>query len=63
MQKKAANTSLPLIIAERQRGFKQGDLGLTELGIKLQAPPEPLGTYVEAVQRANLTIAQTIPRY
>jgi enamine deaminase RidA (YjgF/YER057c/UK114 family) len=27
---------------------------LTELGIKLMAPPEPFGTYVEAVQSGNL---------
>ena len=27
---------------------------LTELGIKLPAPPEPFGTYVEAVQTGNL---------
>ena len=27
---------------------------LSELGIKLPAPPEPLGTYVEAVQTGNL---------
>jgi len=27
---------------------------LTDLGIKLPAPPEPFGTYVEAVQTGNL---------
>ena len=27
---------------------------LKELGIKLPAPPEPFGTYVEAVQTGNL---------
>ena len=27
---------------------------LRELGIKLPAPPEPFGTYVEAVQTGNL---------
>ena len=27
---------------------------LRELGIKLPAPPEPFGTYVEAVQTSNL---------
>jgi len=27
---------------------------LKELGIKLPAPPEPFGTYVEAVQKGNL---------
>jgi hypothetical protein len=27
---------------------------LAELGIKLPAPPEPFGTYVEAVQTGNL---------
>jgi enamine deaminase RidA (YjgF/YER057c/UK114 family) len=27
---------------------------LTELGIKLPAPPEPFGTYLEAVQTGNL---------
>jgi enamine deaminase RidA (YjgF/YER057c/UK114 family) len=27
---------------------------LKELGIKLQAPPEPFGTYVEGVQTGNL---------
>ena len=27
---------------------------LTKLGLKLPAPPEPFGTYVEAVQTGNL---------
>ena len=27
---------------------------LKELGIKLPAPPQPFGTYVEAVQTGNL---------
>jgi hypothetical protein len=27
---------------------------LKELGIKLPAPPEPFGTYVESVQTGNL---------
>src|ERR1700692_205876 len=30
------------------------ELRLRELGIKLPAPPEPFGTYVEAVQTGNL---------
>src|ERR1700687_5896057 len=30
------------------------ELRLKELGIKLPAPPEPFGTYVEAVQTGNL---------
>ena len=29
---------------------------LQELGIKLPAPPEPFGTYVEAVQTGNLVL-------
>src|SRR5467141_4805104 len=29
---------------------------LKELGIKLPAPPEPFGTYVEAVQTGNLLL-------
>jgi len=35
----------------RQAGAEQR---LKELGIKLPAPPEPFGTYVEAVQTGNL---------
>ena len=30
------------------------ELRLRELGIKLPAPPEPFGTYAEAVQTGNL---------
>jgi hypothetical protein len=31
-----------------------GEQRLKELGIKLAAPPQPFGTYVEAVQTGNL---------
>src|SRR5438045_6150854 len=33
---------------------KGAEQRLRELGIKLPAPPEPFGTYVEAVQTGNL---------
>src|SRR2546425_4050731 len=34
---------------------------LKELGIKLPAPPEPFGTYVEAVQTGNLLFLTGMP--
>src|SRR5437762_5075123 len=34
---------------------------LRELGIKLPAPPEPFGTYVEAVQTGNLLFLTGMP--
>ena len=39
-----------------RQGSRPGsaEQGLKELGIKLPAPPEPFGTYVEAVQTGNL---------
>ena len=37
--------------ASRLAGAEQR---LKELGIRLPAPPEPFGTYVEAVQTGNL---------
>ena len=47
------NTAMRLVSCEgsRQAGAEQR---LKELGIKLPAPPEPFGTYVEAVQTGNL---------
>jgi enamine deaminase RidA (YjgF/YER057c/UK114 family) len=41
-----ANTQKTVLASAEQR--------LKELGIKLPAPPEPVGTYVEAVQTGNL---------
>src|SRR5580765_2701612 len=35
-------------------GSRTAEQRLKELGIKLPAPPEPFGTYVEAVQTGNL---------
>jgi enamine deaminase RidA (YjgF/YER057c/UK114 family) len=35
-------------------GSRSAEQRLKELGIKLPAPPEPFGTYVEAVQTGNL---------
>jgi len=46
--------------SEEQMGIREGaqptgaEQRLKELGIKLPAPPEPFGTYVEAVQTGNL---------
>ena len=46
--------------AKRQMGTREGsrpasaEQRLKELGIKLPAPPEPFGTYAEAVQTGNL---------
>jgi hypothetical protein len=42
-----------------REGFRpaRADQRLGELGIELPAPPEPFGTYVEAVQTGNLPIA------
>jgi enamine deaminase RidA (YjgF/YER057c/UK114 family) len=47
------NSTMRLVSCEgsRQSGAEQR---LKELGIKLPAPPEPFGTYVEAVQTGNL---------
>ena len=47
------NSTVRLVSCEgsRQTGAEQR---LKELGIKLPAPPEPFGTYVEAVQTGNL---------
>ena len=47
------NSTVRLVSCEgsRQAGAEQR---LKELGIKLPAPPEPFGTYVEAVQTGNL---------
>ena len=47
------NSTMPLVSGEGSRpaGAEQR---LKELGIKLPAPPEPFGTYVEAVQTGNL---------
>jgi enamine deaminase RidA (YjgF/YER057c/UK114 family) len=47
------NPKMPLVSCEssREAGAEQR---LKELGIKLPAPPEPFGTYVEAVQTGNL---------
>ncbi len=47
------NSTMRLVSGEGSRpaGAEQR---LKELGIKLPAPPEPLGTYVEAVQTGNL---------
>src|SRR5258707_11399186 len=41
---------------ESREGFRPAgaEQRLKELGIKLPAPPEPFGTYVEAVQTGNL---------
>src|SRR5438876_11460438 len=46
--------------SQEQMGTREGsrptsaEQRLKELGIKLPAPPEPFGTYVEAVQTGNL---------
>jgi enamine deaminase RidA (YjgF/YER057c/UK114 family) len=47
------NPAMPLVSGEslRPAGAEQR---LKDLGIKLPAPPEPFGTYVEAVQTGNL---------
>jgi len=47
------NSTVPLVSGESSRpaGAEQR---LKELGIKLPAPPEPFGTYAEAVQTGNL---------
>ncbi len=47
------NSTMRFVSCEgsRQAGAEQR---LKELGIKLPAPPEPFGTYVEAVQTGNL---------
>ncbi len=47
------NSTVRLITAEGS-GPAGAEQRLKELGIKLPAPPEPFGTYVEAVQTGNL---------
>ena len=49
----AAQTEMNMVVPEKTRpaGAEQR---LKELGIKLPAPPEPFGTYAEAVQTGNL---------
>src|SRR5467141_753460 len=47
------NSTVRLISAEGS-GPAGAEQRLKELGIKLPAPPEPFGTYVEAVQTGNL---------
>jgi len=42
------------LIARESPGRASAEQRLKELGIKLPAPPQPLGTYVEAVQTGNL---------
>jgi hypothetical protein len=48
-----ANPKAQLITRESSRPAS-AEQRLKELGIKLPAPPEPFGTYVEAVQTGNL---------
>src|SRR3954463_8146261 len=52
-KKMDTNSTMRLVSGEGSRpvGAEQR---LKELGIKLPAPPEPFGTYVEAVQTGNL---------
>jgi hypothetical protein len=39
---------------QRNSGSSGAERRLKELGIKLSAPPQPFGTYAEAVQTGNL---------
>ena len=49
------NTSSKAQMVSREvPGSARAEERLKELGIKLPAPPEPFGTYVEAVQTGNL---------
>jgi len=43
-------------VAAAMRHRRRYEQRLKELGIKLPAPPEPFGTYVEAVQTGNLLL-------
>ena len=47
------NTKEQIVTREGSRPTS-AEQWLTELGIRLPAPPEPFGTYVEAVQTGNL---------
>src|SRR3954467_153365 len=47
------NSTMRLVSGEGSRPVG-ADQRLKELGIDLPAPPEPFGTYVEAVQTGNL---------
>jgi enamine deaminase RidA (YjgF/YER057c/UK114 family) len=51
-KKMNTNSTMPLVSGEGSR--PAAEQRLKELGIKLPAPPEPFGTYVEAVQTGNL---------
>ena len=42
------------MVAQKHSHSASAEQRLKELGIKLPAPPEPFGTYVEAVQTSNL---------
>src|SRR6266852_6470040 len=42
------------MVAREGSGPASAEQRLKELGIKLPAPPEPFGTYVEAVRTGNL---------
>ena len=42
------------LITREQSGPEGAEQRLNELGIKLPEPPEPFGTYVEAVQTGKL---------
>src|ERR1700680_1485152 len=49
------NTNLGAQVARREGSLAvSAEQRLKELGIELPAPPEPFGTYVEAVQTGNL---------
>jgi len=49
----AAKTKMKMVTHEESR-MAGAEQRLKELGIKLPAPPEPFGTYAEAVQTGNL---------
>ena len=49
----STNPKAQLVTAEGSRPAS-AEQRLKELGITLPAPPEPFGTYVEAVQTGNL---------
>ena len=42
------------MVSDDGSNFRGAEQRLVELGIKLPAPPQPFGTYVEAVQTGNL---------
>jgi hypothetical protein len=44
-----------MVIPEDSRSAN-ADQRLKELGVKLAPPPEPFGTYLEAVQKGNLPL-------